>query len=605
LITQIAQRTDGYVEVNFEPNDYIACQMFYRLKDDSGRSEWKPASVYPSLEGEFVVNGCDYIWNEAQTSGTVRLSETKLHAVWWNAYLNIGAYEGEAEVKVAFITTDGDYEDHGSISLADQGILYYSDWMQYAGDDGSPNPAAGDGKWAIAGRGRGSYMTMKHREPHPPIRVPLQAEGVYDIYFGTRSSGLHLLARVNEEPFTRLVTGGTTDALHLSNFRGKQNKEIYWKRQSLQPGFLELAMMQDSVRRDRDFGALAYIKLVPVKQQAAHAKTDRSSALGSRIPGLILYYEPYSYALHGFHDADTMNDIMLEEFLRLNPQEITCQTVRVGARALHWSRIVARVDQSSQDDFFQVNDDSMRLGVQCDILEATSRYIRAAAPNIKFTANVGMNRPYLWNPGLSDTFTNEHREYIKTGDFDYAIPEVRAYAKSILFEIIDNYDIDGLMLDYMRNYLNQSEASLADLCRDVKGRLDEKGRRVGKKLELKVRIPAEQIVYYRGMKQCVAERLVDGIIPSNHVTADPLPPVEHYVRLCQGTGVRVYGCIDGWRGALGSHAKTGVIRLGHSPDSLRRYIDQFTQLGVDGIFVYQADQMTGNPYLFNLYAKLS
>ncbi|WP_158302249.1 hypothetical protein [Paenibacillus mesophilus] len=46
----------------------------------------------------------------------------------------------------------------------------------------------------------------------------------------------------------------------------------------------------------------------------------------SRIPELILYYEPYSYALHGFHDAKSMNEIMLEEFLRMNPHEITCQT---------------------------------------------------------------------------------------------------------------------------------------------------------------------------------------------------------------------------------------------------------------------------------------
>ncbi|TMV42965.1 hypothetical protein FE783_36645 [Paenibacillus mesophilus] len=169
--------------------------------------------------------------------------------------------------------------------------------------------------------------------------------------------------------------------------------------------------------------------------------------------------------------------------------------VRVGARSLHWSRIVERVNQSATDDFNQVNEDSMKLGTQCDILLESSQYMRDVAPNTRFTANVGMNRPYLWNPRLSDAFTNEHRDYVKNGDFDYAIPEVRAYAKSILHEIIVNYDIDGLVLDYMRNYLNQSVDSLTDLCRDVKRWLDEKGRKTGKSLELKVRIPSEQIVY--------------------------------------------------------------------------------------------------------------
>ncbi|MDF2720802.1 MAG: hypothetical protein K0Q59_477 [Paenibacillus sp.] len=602
MIERIVQRTDGYVQVDLQPKDgYVACQMFFRTDDDSEQADWRPASVYPTLDDEFVLNGCDYIWNEAQTSGTVRLCETKQHAVWWNPYLNIGSIRTHVQIRMSFVTIDGDYEDTGSVAVDNTQVVYLNDWAQYAGEAGSSDPQPGERKWAITGQGRGSFVWMKHREQLPPIRVPFQADGTYDIYLGMKNSGIHCLARFDDEPYTRLITSGTTDCLHFSNFQGKQNKEVYWKRKKLQNGFLEIALMQDNVQRDREFGRLAYIKLVPCAEEADEAASSGAeSAPSNRIPELILYYEPYSYALHGFHDGQTMNDIMLEEFLRLKPKEITCQTVRVGMRALHWSRIADRV-QAAKDDFFQENTDSMQLGTRCDILLESTQYIRKAAPGVRFTANVGMNRPYLWNPGLSDTFTNEHRDYVKNGDFDYAIPEVRAYAKSILYEIIDNYDIDGLMLDYMRNYLNQSVDSLTDLCRDVKRRLDEKGRRTGKTMDLKVRIPAEQIVYYRAMKQCAAERLVDGIIPSNHVTADPIPPVEHYLHLCQGTGVKVYGCIDGWRGSVGHHAKTGVLRTAHSPESINRYIDYYAKLGVDGIFVYQGDQVTGNPYLYNLF----
>lgn len=602
MIERIFQRTDGYIEVSLRPDkNYIACQMMYSVGTDSDRSDWKPASVYPSLDDEFVLNGCDYLWNEAQSSGTVRLCETKQNAIWWNPYINIGSVQAEVQIKVSFITVDGDYEDTGSVSVQSGGILYLNDWPQYLGEAGSAKPEPGERKWAISGQGRSSFIWMKHREQLPTIQVPLHADGTYDIYFGMKHSGIHFLARINDEPFTRLITSGTTDCLNFSNYQGKQNKEVFWKRQKLQRGFLEIAILQDSVLRDRDFGRLSYIKLVPCGAETTDSNVRaKESVRNSRIPELILYYEPYSYALHGFHDAKSMNEIMLEEFLRMNPHEITCQTVRVGARSLHWSRIVERVNQSATDDFNQVNEDSMKLGTQCDILLESSQYMRNVAPNTRFTANVGMNRPYLWNPGLSDTFTNEHRDYVKNGDFDYAIPEVRAYAKSILHEIIGNYDIDGLVLDYMRNYLNQSVDSLTDLCRDVKRWLDEKGRRTGKTLELKVRIPAEQVVYYKAMKQCAAERLVDGIIPSNHVTADPLPPVEHYQHLCKGTGVKVYGCIDGWRWILGHHAKTGVLRMAHSPESINRYIEHYTKLGVDGIFVYQGDQVTGNPYLFNL-----
>ncbi|RKN82154.1 hypothetical protein [Paenibacillus ginsengarvi] len=603
MIEQMFQRTDGYVQVNLQPKTgYIACQMFYRIETDSEHSDWKPASVYPSLDGEFVLNGCDYIWNEAQASGTVRLCETKQYALWWNPYLNIGSIQAEVQVKLSFITIDGDYEDIGSVSIASEGVLYFNDWPRYLGEGGSYNPQPGEQKWAISGQGHGSFIWMKVKEQHPAIRVPLPADGEYHIYFGMKHSGLHFLARIDDEPYTRLITSGTTDCLNFSNYQGKQNKEVFWKRAKLRHGCLEISVMQDSVQRDREFGRLSYIKLVPCGAEEAESGFGSvENARTSRIPELILYYEPYSYALHGFHDAETMNEIMLEEFLRLNPHEISCQTVRVGAKSLHWSRIVERMNQSAMDDFNQVNEDSAKLGTRCDILQESSRYLRVREPNVRFTANVGMNRPYLWNPGLSDTFTNEHRDYVKNGDFDYAIPEVRDYAKSILFELIDNYDIDGIVLDYMRNYLNQSVDSLTDLCRDVKRRLDEKGRQTGKTLELKVRIPAEQIVYYKSMKLCVAERLVDGIIPSNHATAEPLPPVEHYQQLCKGTGVKVYGCIDGWRWILGHHAKTGILRMAHSPESINRYIEHYTKLGVDGIFVYQGDQVTGNPYLFNLF----
>ncbi|TMV42966.1 hypothetical protein FE783_36650 [Paenibacillus mesophilus] len=220
MIERIFQRTDGYIEVSLQPDKkYIACQMLYSVGADSERSDWKPASVYPTLDDEFVFNGCDYIWNEAQSSGTVRLCETKQNAIWWNPYINIGSIQAEVQIKVSFITVDGDYEDTGSVSVESGGILYLYDWPQYLGEAGSANPQPGEQKWAISGQGRGSFIWMKHKEQLPSIQVPLPANGTYAIYFGMKNSGIHFLARINDEPFTRLITSGTTDCLNFSNYQ--------------------------------------------------------------------------------------------------------------------------------------------------------------------------------------------------------------------------------------------------------------------------------------------------------------------------------------------------------------------------------------------------
>lgn len=597
MLERIVQRPDGYVEIRFQERaGYISCQVFYEVEEGQGR-RWRPASLYPALDAEFVLNGCDYLWNEALTSGLVRLSETKEPAVWWNVYLNLGRFEGEIRLKVAFLTKEGCYEDTGGVVVADRGVVYLNRWDDYTGEHASPDPRPGDRKWAIRNDRDGPTIGMKHKEQLPPIRVPLPVSGVYDIYFGLKQSGAHFMARIDDEPFSRIITPGNTESLTASHFKAKLNKELFWKRRHLRNGSLEIAQLRETINRDYDFGRLSYIKLVPGEERSF---SGVSVSVRSKIPELMLYYEPYSHTMHGFTDAETMNGVMLEEFLRLEPREITCQAVRVGMKAQYWSRFLERVDQAAKDDSNQEFGEPMKLLANCDILRESLRYLRDKGSGVRFTANVGMNRPYMTVPALSEKFARDHPEYVKNGDFNYAIPEVRAYAKSILRELIEDYDIDGLFLDYMRHFRNQTEETVLELVRDVRIAMDEKGRKTGNRLELKIRLPADQLEYYRAMERCVAERLVDGIVPSNVVTAEPLPPIEHYQRLCRGTGTKVYGCIDGWRWMLGATAKVGIMRMGHSPESVTRYVEHYDRLGADGIFIYGGDLFTGNPYLADL-----
>jgi hypothetical protein len=137
--------------------------------------------------------------------------------------------------------------------------------------------------------------------------------------------------------------------------------------------------------------------------------------------------------MHGFTDAETMNGVMLEEF---HPREITCQAVRIGMKAQYWSRLLEKVDQAAIDDGNQQFDDPMKLLANCDILRESIRYLRDKGSGVRFTANVGMNRPYMTVPALSEKFAKDHPEYVKNGDFDYSIPEVRAYAVMWIIAIV-------------------------------------------------------------------------------------------------------------------------------------------------------------------------
>jgi len=87
--------------------------------------------------------------------------------------------------------------------------------------------------------------------------------------------------------------------------------------------------------------------------------------------------------------------------------------------------------------------------------------------------------------------------------FDWAHPEVRDYKLSLIREICENYDIDGLELDFMRsyNYFNpkhttpgERRAIMADFVRKVRDVLDNSAK-PGRHRWLCVRIPGYPSMY--------------------------------------------------------------------------------------------------------------
>lgn len=596
MIETVRQTDYHLVEIRLRPGrSYAACRIQCSRDGDS----WRPASLYADLDPESVLNGNTFLWNDGQTIGTVRLEGQNDPCLYWNPYIQLGEYEGFVKLKASFITTEGSYEEECGLDIGRKGVLFVADWRRRTENlpDGTPIPESR--RWDVVPAMPGSALSLKKKDKDDelplPLQIPLPAEGLYDIYFGIAKGGLRCLVKIGDEPYSRFEGNGSR---YTAGPEGKYNVELYWARRRLSIGDrLEIAATHRTAGGHHDFGYLSYVKLVPCPEPDAAPANSSAARYGRRqIDDLILYYEPLSYAvISGIHDADTMNRHMLEEFLRLKPREVACQTARIGSKVLHRSEFLESYDMAAKADDNTVNDDFVKLAHNCDILQETLQYARGR--DVRITSCIGMNRPYLWNPTFSEKFTREHPELIRGSDFDYASPEVREYALRLIGELIDSYDLDGLVLDYMRHCLHQTPETLVDVIGRTKRMLDRKDRLDGKKRELKVRFPANQWHYYKGLEACVRDRFVDGLIPSNLNTTFPLPAVEPYLNMCRGTGIKVYGCIDGWTAFLSSDPRIGAMTMHHTPKQLAEAIDAYTARGVDGIFVYQGDQFTANPYL--------
>src|SRR5690606_16631186 len=134
-----------------------------------------------------------------------------------------------------------------------RGVVYLNDWAGYLGGDGASAPREGEGKWKV-GKGRaGPVVSMAFHEALPPIRIPVQANGEYDIYFGVVSGPVRFLARAGDGPWCRVVTSHLSAGYHA----GKTDQEIYWTRSRLQGGQFEIAQLRETAVAHFDFGRLS------------------------------------------------------------------------------------------------------------------------------------------------------------------------------------------------------------------------------------------------------------------------------------------------------------------------------------------------------------
>ena len=142
---------------------------------------------------------------------------------------------------------------------------------------------------------------------------------------------------------------------------------------------------------------------------------------------------------------------------------------------------------------------------------------------------------------------------IKTG-LDFTFPEVRAHRLSIVEEVVERFDVDGVELDFMRHpaFFRPDEAYgsrylVTDLVAHARRMLHEAGSRRGRKLRLAVRVPPTLYDSARiglDVGEWIAEHLVDIVVVGGGFVPFETP-IEEFTAAASGTDCLVYGCIEG------------------------------------------------------------
>ncbi|MCX6993400.1 MAG: hypothetical protein NT011_09705 [Kiritimatiellaeota bacterium] len=181
---------------------------------------------------------------------------------------------------------------------------------------------------------------------------------------------------------------------------------------------------------------------------------------------------------------------------------------------------------------------------------------------------------------------------------DYTRPVVRDLAFKYFEEVCQNYDVDGIELDYFRHAMlfknvawggQASPAELdmmTDLVRRIRKMTEAEGLKKGKPILLSIRVP-DSVEFCRAIGLDVEKWLAEGLVDMLTVTCYfQLNPWEYSVKLGHKYGVSVYAGLSESRVRAGSAPGWPSDFKRNSNLFYRGRAMQAWQSGVDGIYMF-------------------
>ena len=204
-------------------------------------------------------------------------------------------------------------------------------------------------------------------------------------------------------------------------------------------------------------------------------------------------------------------------------------------------------------------------------------------------------------PGLSQ-MRKDHPEWVlgvgnaprwAATSWNMAIPEVKEYKLKHITEACQQADWDGVEIDWQRHafHLPEHDAyrlryTLTDLQRAVRRMTDQIARERGKPFHVAVRVGASLETCRRigyDVETWIKEGLCDTIATNANSGTDPGVEVEEYVKLVDGTGIKLYPGFD-------SHGVSGQGHLIPSGQWLEGWYSglakSYYDRGAEGIHIF-------------------
>lgn len=216
------------------------------------------------------------------------------------------------------------------------------------------------------------------------------------------------------------------------------------------------------------------------------------------------------------------------------------------------------------------------------------------------------DKPYLLYPPLKEQHPDwlvgdpvKRSRYGRWSSVDYARPEIRELAFRFIEEVCQNYDVDGVELDFFRHLCffkstahggkaSQEERDMmTELMRRVRAMTEEVGLKRKRPILIMVRVP-DSVGFNRDMGLDVERWLKDGLFDLLVTTCYfRLNPWETSVALGHRYGVPVYPCISDSRVKGESRFRRGSV------ESYRGQAMEAWAAGADGIHLFNLFDVFG------------
>jgi hypothetical protein len=277
---------------------------------------------------------------------------------------------------------------------------------------------------------------------------------------------------------------------------------------------------------------------------------------------------------------------------------------RIGAR---WGEGMERFNTASEWRVFETTRDLIAQGTDPVAVVVDEGHKAGLAVYLSFRINDmhdsnlsgGLNDPYL------SPLKRQHPDWLIGEDgygnrfaWNFAVPEVRRYKLDLMEEAINQYDLDGLNIDFCRwpkLFKAGAEQSgmplLTEMVRSLRQTLDARGRALGRVLGLTVRVPGSIANCHQvgiDVAGWIREGLVSAVIVGEVHGWHYRLPIEQYKALADGTGCLILAqnlCAFKEGRPRSAHVLFGE-KTYYSVEQFRAQAARHWQAGGDGMFLW-------------------